>query len=385
MKKTLVSVSGQWRNYRGVLSWLFGGYYRAEKKAFWLVQLLMGLSTVTGFLWMTGILLGFGRKQNWGSGRLALLAPVYDWPMWQWLAFFSLFGVLSAVAFYYSFQVGVDSTLRYQTRLFRKVLARHVVDTVEQKQGVVIPSTGMTPPSLPSPVSGAQLANVLRLLKTNTHMAGLVSRRLTRAFIPALTSMAGTIALFLLQPGLTVLLIPLFVIYAIGLYRINAHAAEISMALNAESLRSTRNIRKLVAETQETPELLADEARFNQAFHSSHYPQLARLKYQRRLVDIHVNWLKTFLLVFAIVLMVAWFGWQHSSGGFDWAALLMYLIVMRFTANALGVVGAASVAFSRFYPEIKALAAYLDGKTAMEQIPIDDYTEPFDDFDIDEE
>jgi len=316
----------------------------------------MGLSTLAGFLWMTGILLGFSRDHGWKQGRLSFLASVYQLPVWQWLLIFSLLGVVSALAFYLSFQVGVESSLRYQKKLFHKILAK-------QKNCEPLPDLKAEIPysTEKNEAEPSKSPALLRLLKTNTHMAGQVNRRLARAFIPALTVIAGLVGLVYLEPGLTALLLPLFLIFVTGLYRINVHAAETSENLNRVFAESSRKIQQFINLCRQRPQLLENPDEFSQRLEKSDYPLLSRLKYQRRLLDIHVNWLKTFLLVLAILIMVWWFTVNNSRQPFDWSRLLLYLIILRFAASALGIVGSATVAFSRFYPEIKSLFDFLEG------------------------
>jgi ABC-type multidrug transport system fused ATPase/permease subunit len=319
--------------------------------AFWWIQLLMGLATVSGFLWMTGTLFGFTHQQGAPMpDRFAFLAGIYQLPFWQWLLIFSFAGLVSAYAFYWSFQSGVDSALRYQKKLVAGVLKTASTQWQAGQRSTAASTDEWNSTILPGQARGY----LLRLIKTNTHLAGQVNRMLTRSIIPLLTSLAGAVALLYLDPVLTLILVPVLAAYVIGLYHINKHAANVSDELMRTSTAVNPGIVALIQPAFEPSD-------FHYRLENSGYEDLSRLKYQRRLVNIHVTWLKTVLLVFAILLLSGWFMLNHNpEHGFDWTHLILYLIIVRFTANALATVGMTTVVFSRFYPEIKALKEYLD-------------------------
>ncbi len=334
-------IRNQWRNYSTLFRWLMGTYYQQEKWAFWFVQALMGAATVLGFIWMTGVVLGFAHEQGAVPERYRLFAPLFQQPLWVWLGLLSVAGLLSAVAFYLSFRVGVESALRFQGRLFQDVLQAYWRTFTLQ------------------PRNDQVSRELLRILRLNTHLAGQVCRRLTRAFIPALTAIVGSFGLFYLNFDLTLMLLPLFILYAAALYRVNILAAETSNKLQQVFQHSQESLKAALRNRHPENGTAAVNESAKKILLESEYLPLSRLKYQRRLVEIHVTWIKTVLLVMAIILLVFGFGWNQHKGGVDWAALLIYLVLLRFTATGWQLLGMSTVAFSRFLPEIKELNAFL--------------------------
>ncbi len=332
----------QWNNYRRLLRWLVAGYYAKERKGFWVIQSLLLVTTISGFLWMTGLILGFSHRLGEGHALAQWLFPLYRLPLWQWLSVLSLLGLLSAYTFYLSFRVSMRSAVQFQSALFDKVVSASIQ---RAQSGMALPPDGA----------------LLRLLKSSTHMAGLVSRRLALSFIPLLTCMLSTAGLFYLDAMLTFLLLPLVMLYFFGLYHINRHAAAISDALNTEFPRVSQCITFLVQRIKTAPDTLDDVGKDGK----SAYLRLSRIRYDRRLVEMHVGWLKTVLLVAGVILMAGWYAYRSTGRLYHWSDLLIYLVVLRFAANALGLVSMASVAFSRFYPDLKALRDYLDEKQVV--------------------
>jgi ABC-type multidrug transport system fused ATPase/permease subunit len=99
---------------------------------------------------------------------------------------------------------------------------------------------------------------------------------------------------------------------------------------------------------------------FENKFHDSQYMKMAKLKYQRRLVDMHVVWLNSIFLILGVAAIVIYFVYLNSAERVDWGHLLFFLIALKYAIDSLQQVSSASVAFSRFMPEISPVYQLLD-------------------------
>ena len=360
---TTTSLKQQMVNYSLLFRQLIGDYYQQQKKAFWLVQLLMVVSTLTGLVWILTILLGISHYHNPTETqgiKYLLFSWVFAMPIWQWLFIASAAGMVSAWSLYGSITTGVQSVLAYQKQLAYRCL--HLVSQDRYQHWTA---------EFDQPARQV----LLRILRQGVQLSGLVARRITRAFVSLVTFVLAFMVLLYLDSKLLLLILPLSVLYVIALYYINRHAARVSTAMADGMLPSVMRFNALVAKVLNGTSTINSQT-FNQQFDESLYMQQAQLKYQRRLAEIHVNWLNTLFLVIGIALIIIYIVYIQASTTIDWQHLLFFLIALRYAASSLQQISATTVAFSRFLPEIQLVYRLLNcvhNTTSVEKIKLTEH------------
>lgn len=354
------SLKQQIFNYSALFKQVLVSYYGHQKKLFWLVQILMVISTITGLFWIMSIILGISHYQNPENTedfKYLLFSWIFDLPLWQWLLIASLAGIVSAWTLYASIQTGVRSVLAYQMYLSKKCLYivshdkyNHWINEFEQSSRQVL----------------------LRLLRQGVQLTGLVSRRMANTFVSLVTFILSFIVLLYLDAKLLLLLIPLSVFYIVALYFINRYAARVSTEMANTLPVSSSRFNQLVSRVLNR-KLIVDSHEFNQQFDDTLYMRQAELKYQRRLAEVHVGWLNTMFLVLGIANIVIYIAYIQASENIDWQHLLFFLIALKYAASSLQQISAITVAFSRFLPEVQLvfrLLNIIDTSAKVEKIDI---------------
>lgn len=346
MKAT--GIAQQARHYRQVFAWLFAAYYRAERRAFWLTQLLMGLSVALGLVWLLGLLAGL----NFLNHSLPLEGFIVTWlqwffalPLYSWLLLLSVCGLLSAGLLYVSFQVGVKSVVRFQTKLLEKV-----VKTVCQEDAGWLRATEQTPRK-----------HLNRVVKSSVQLTGLVVRRLARLLIPSLTFLLATVALLKLDGKLSLLLLPLSLAYLVILYFINRSTARNQVALVAVGEQTQPALSALIEDSLVSSSYRANS--FHRRLEQAKYDDFSQLRYKRRLAEIHVAWLNTLFLVLGSAVIVLVAVNNQTAQGVDWRHLILFLVALRYAVSGLQEIASGTVAFSRFLPETELLYRLLQTST----------------------
>ncbi len=337
-----VSIKRQMFNYTRLFKQSFVEYYKQEYRLFWIVQLLMIIATITGLLWIMSIVLGVSHHQNPANTeglKYMVFFWVFNWPLWQWLLAASILGAISAWSSFLSIQYGVQSVLNYQKSLSIRCL-NIVSDKNHQHWTALFPHNPKQ--------------SLLRILRQGVQLNGLVARRVTRAFVSLVTFIFALAVLLYMDAPLLALLLPLSVLYFIALYFINRYTARVSTEMGDMLPVTSKRFNHLVTDVLNNDISVNDEA-FNKDYEESLYIQHTRLKYLRRLSEVHVNWLNTLFLVLAIALIIVYLVYVQSSQSIDWQQLLFFLIALRYAAGSLQEISATTVAFSRFLPEIRLL------------------------------
>lgn len=359
-------------HYIAVLKWMLSSYYQREKRSFWLIQLLMGLSVGLGLMWLLGVLAGLNHlndSQYLQDFKLSLVVDFFNLPLWLWLAVLSAAGLIGAGTLFLSFHLGVKSIIRYQVELLHQLLK-----TINQKDQFEWLSV----------VDEEPRKKTHRVVKMSVQMTGLVVRRLIRMLIPLLTFVVAFVALIKLDGRLLLNLVPLALVYLIALYYINRHAARNQVKLTGVADKANKQMGVVVDDMLYQNKSFGTEVIDD--INQSDYRMFSKLRYRRRLVEIHVVWVNTLFLVLGSALIVLDFGTKISNQSIDWMHLILFLVALRYAANGLQQMASATVAFSRFLPEsemvyqilnikhrpqqddISGLVFYFDSRNAVESL-----------------
>ncbi|MCF6300379.1 MAG: hypothetical protein L3J52_04570, partial [Proteobacteria bacterium] len=115
-----VSIKKQSKNYINVFKHLMGTYYNNQKRDFWLVQILMGLSVGLGLIWILGLIAGLNNLHDLGylqSHDIGFLKHFFALPVGLWISILSISGLLGVLTMFISFKIGVRSEIADQKYL----------------------------------------------------------------------------------------------------------------------------------------------------------------------------------------------------------------------------------------------------------------------------
>ncbi len=323
-------------------------YYRQEKKSFWLIQLLMGLSMALGLIWLLGLIAGLNFLNDPSyleQYQVSFLKFFFQLPIGVWVLLLSLAGLLGAAISFLSFHVGVRSVIRYQVKTIKDIFATIQDDKNHQWIHVV---------------ENEPLPKTNQIIKLSVGMTGLVARRLSRMMIPLITFLVSFVVLIKLDSYLLSLLAPLAFLYVIALYFINRYAARnqvILSGLSKRTMRSLSDVIKGVLNRTVTHQEAATEKLLD-----SGYQTFSDYRYKRRLAEIHVTWLNTLFLVVGCAVIILSVDFTDKSS-FDWMHLLYFIVALRYAGSGLQQMASATVSFSRFLPEVELVYALLNSGT----------------------
>lgn len=346
MKQEAVSLTRQGKNYVTLFWRLMRSYYRHEKLAFWLVQILMGASVVLSLIWLLGLIAGLNQLHDshyLDQYETPFIALFFNQPVPVWLSVLSIAGVFSALCLYVSYQIGVSSAIRYQKCLITESLS--VVNNDDQFNWV-------------RAFSGNPRHQLNRIIKMGVQLTGLVARRVSRVFVPLVTFVVAFVALILLDGQLLLYLMPLTITYIVALYFINRYAARIQVKLSELIVPVNSALTQLIDSVLDNTGQKTGMD-YAQNINKSAYQDFSNLRYQRRLAEVHVGWLNTLFLVFASAVLVLVFKYVKTEPVINWMNLIVFLVALRYAASGLQQVSATTVGFSRFLPEIEKVLRLL--------------------------
>lgn len=323
-------------------------YYKQEKSAFWIIQLLMGLAVILSLAWVLGLIAGLNYLSDpdyLSQYGVSFLNDFFKMPLPVWIVLLSLAGMAGAAISFLSFHVGVRSVIRFQLSLIKDIFA--TIQDENNHRWIQV-------------VDDEPLANTNQIIKMSVQMTGLVARRLARMLIPLITFIISFVALLKLDAQLLSLMIPLAVFYIIGLYFINRHAARtqvILKGLSKKTQQSLSNLIKIVLNRQ-----ISHEDVVREKLPESEYEAFSDYRYKRRLAEIHVTWLNTFFLVLGSAVIILSVDFTDKST-FDWMHLIYFIVALRYAGSGLQQMASATVSFSRFLPEVELVYALLSGES----------------------
>ncbi len=343
---TNASITGQLKHYLVVFSWMTKSYYQQEKKSFWLIQLLMGLSVVLGLAWVLGLVAGLNNLNDpnylkqFGS---EILQGFYSQPFFMWLSQISVAGMIGVFLMYQSYQIGVHSIIRFQVRVLRNVLK-----TVNQTDEV----------DWLAAVADEPRKKTHRIIKVSVQLTGLVVRRLVRMLVPMLTFLVAFFALLKLDAELLLYLIPFALIYLVLLYFINRSAARNQVKLTTVSESSNKKMSGVIDDM-----LFQNKSYDNdtvEEIEATDYRFFSLLRYRRRLAEIHVVWVNSLFLILGSALIVIAYSSFGQAATIDWLHLILFLVALRYAGSGLQEMASATVAFSRFLPDTELVYQLLN-------------------------
>ncbi len=217
---------------------------------------------------------------------------------------------------------------------------------------------------------------ISRLAGSSSRAMGLVLRDMLRVILPSLTVLATVGFLFYLDVTLTLVLLPAAILYLIPLYLINRRVTRMQTLYRDLSPQARSEVGRRLRELMNSGELEhGNEALRREALNGPVYRGALAALYGRLLADRRVHLLNAAFFVACLVTLLVGFGLEmrsnaagHPRGaGRAWADLVFYLFALRFAISSLKQTTSLGAKFSRFFPEYRLYAAFVQDCAANRQ------------------
>lgn len=218
----------------------------------------------------------------------------------------------------------------------------------------------------PMLVEGDPRRTVLHMATTGLRMTGLSVIALLQMILPIAVFAASAIALVVIDPIVTLCLLPVAAIYLLPLLLINRGVVRLQKRVAEATAASRQAIDaglRLVIDASP-----AEAIRQSWAAHALDDPehiQAARLLSHRRLSVQRIQAANTVVFVLAILGLLMFFGQATQAGERTWAEFLMYLVALRFLVGAIRQVTAKFIRLSRFHGAYRAYTEFIDDAEAL--------------------
>jgi hypothetical protein len=216
---------------------------------------------------------------------------------------------------------------------------------------------------------------LLRLIKSDSRLAGRVLRILLSLIIPGLTLIVVVAFLLYLETGLTLIVSNLAVVFILYQYRVSRHAAGHSVRFEKMASSAALKYKELLQHYKMKVQADESSALVERVFTQG--PVKHQLDaYDGRLMAVEnsrlVSGMFMAVVIGAIILVM---GGGIIGEGTGWGRLLVYVISLRFAMANLQTTFTSITAINRFYPQLRRYFSFLESVKLNDQeqfSPLDD-------------
>jgi ABC-type multidrug transport system fused ATPase/permease subunit len=202
---------------------------------------------------------------------------------------------------------------------------------------------------------------VARMLQVGSRFTAFVFRDLLRAILPTLTFIFALVILIRVDHWLTLMLVPVALVYLGPLYFVNRRVVRNQTEYRALAPIVRRSISARLREIFGFG-VLGQSSRVAQSdvLSNQEYDEMSGALYSRMIAEKRVQFLNTVFFVVCLLGLFLFFGLAAQWYDRPWADLLSYLVALRFAIGSLRQVSALFVKFSRFFPEYRAYSQFVE-------------------------
>ncbi len=293
-----------------------------------------------------GLLLIYVRSQAKGralpmQGAVHLVAAAWGSGVLPYAMAALLLGSASAV-FTYSSKRGA----LYVARDFHSEAVEEAIRKAQQSSGEISEIQMLSP--------SHQLSHIPTLY---LRYAGNVLRMFLEAVHPLVTSVVAVAALFYINFGVTLALIPLAGIGLYSLARLSGRGARLLRRYQTRISEMGPLVKKLCKAPGEQ-EFEAEKPCLSSSQSEILNDTLDSL-YDQTLLSRQVLLVNNLLQIFSITLLVLLLGRNLEGGASSWSSILAYVIALRYAWQCVGRLSVFLVEMGRFLPSVEICAAYL--------------------------
>ncbi|MCI0363941.1 MAG: hypothetical protein L0Y44_14830 [Phycisphaerales bacterium] len=339
----------QLRTYLNRVAWIALDAVRRFRFAIVAVTILDIIGVLSGAAMLGGIVLLVKNAETpdplvvWGIS----IPSVQNVPrMLAFAAVLAALGLLSAVSAYATKWLIGRIVIQYHNRCVKRLLQ-------------IVADPGCR--GWQSAVEGPPYKAIIQLTGGDCRIISAALRHLLGIILPLATFLFATTALFVLDPLITLVLLPLAGLYIVPFYLINRGVAR----QQREFIRVNRTARGGLVEAIKNA--LAAGQHIDPAqqepqacLSTQHWKRSEDLFCKRKLADDRMHLLNATFFVICLLGLFGFFAIQMHDGGGSWAAFLMYLVSLRFAISALRHVTSILVNISRYLPHVDRYCRFIE-------------------------
>lgn len=218
----------------------------------------------------------------------------------------------------------------------------------------------------PALVEGDPRRTISRMASTGLKMTGLSVIALLQMILPIAVFLASAAALVVIDPVVTLGLLPVAAVYLLPLLLINRGVVRVQKRVAEATSESRQSIDAglRLAIDASAPHVIK-QSWAEHALEGPEHARAARLLSHRRLSVQRIQAANTVVFVLAILGLLIFFGHATRTGERTWSEFLVYLVALRFLVGAIRQVTSKFIRLSRFHGAYRAYTEFIDDAESL--------------------
>ena len=214
--------------------------------------------------------------------------------------------------------------------------------------------------------TGGAERSLSRLASSASKQLGIVARSLVQAVLPLAQFVVALGAMLWLEPVLTLLMLPLVVLYMLPLARVNRAVAADQRELNGVARQAHRVLADGIdgALDGDLP-----TARVGDLADAELPRRAALLFYRRKLADNRMQFFNTVAFVVGLLLVLVYHVLVVGDGEHTWSSMVAYLVMVKLAQGGVRQLTGVVVRISRLTPDFRPYLEFVRGVQALEASP----------------
>lgn len=248
-----------------------------------------------------------------------------------------ILGLLSATCIYLSKCINLNVTRKYHSRLITDSIVR-----------VSRPSSKVVLEGLPYLASKHKSHHIVVVY---TRYVAFAFRSILDMSLPGTFLLVSVLVLFLLEPFVTLIIIPLFLGYCIPSYLINRDTARAQKKYLESMPEFNLWVNDYFSNINKTDNEYIGQNFSNKYSGLPSDTALASL-YRRIVSNFRAEYLSKCFFVISLTVLFVLLGWQALDGTKDWIHIVTYFVALRVAGSSLSQLSIRFVTVSKFFPAI---------------------------------
>lgn len=202
---------------------------------------------------------------------------------------------------------------------------------------------------------------ILKLARRDARYCGRVQIMIMNAVVPAITFLAGTVALLYINVPLTLFVVLLMGVSAVFQFRANVSGARSSISLEKHAIGAGREYKQIIGRLKGSGlPLLQGRVSLDEMLFSSGETKRYLDAYEGRLKVVESSKLvSNMFLAISVSIILLTFGTDAAMRGEGWGKLIVYLIALRYVLVNLTGLSTRITGINRFYPQLRRYLQFL--------------------------
>ena len=219
---------------------------------------------------------------------------------------------------------------------------------------------------------------LLKLATTDSRFCNRVLRMLLYLIIPALTFNVAMIALFYLEPLLTLVVLILLSVFIINQYKLSRKGAKYSVAFETQSPYATTELRSVIEFFKHQPPINSETKIVDKLFLNGPIRKQMDAYEGRIKVVENSRFVSMVYMALTIGIIMVIIGSNIIREGSGWERLLAYIVALRFAMTNLQKCFSIITSINRFYPQVRRYFLFIQNTYSIDKtddLPLPDHYE----------